>query len=203
MKIKICGLKREQDIDYANQLKPDYIGFIFYEKSKRNVTKVQAKALKQGLDKEIKAVGVFVNEEPNVIGDIVKTGIIDLVQLHGDETEEYIKNLRKILPKDTKIIKAFLVSGAEDIEKAKKSTADYVLLDNGLGTGKVFCWELLKNNMPKNAFLAGGITAENICEAAKLYPYCLDVSSGAETDGVKDYNKMKSLITAARCFPPL
>lgn len=197
MKIKICGLKREQDIVYANQLKPDYIGFIFYEKSQRAVTKEQAKALKQSLDKGVKAVGVFVNESPNVIQEIVQSGIIDLVQLHGNETEEYIKNLRKLLPKETQIIKAFLVSNTEDIEKAKKSTADYVLLDNGMGTGRVFCWDLLKNNMPQNAFLAGGITTENIYEAAKLYPYCLDVSSGAETDGVKDYDKMKSLIIQA------
>ncbi len=204
MKIKICGLKREQDIVCANQLKPDYIGFIFYEKSKRAVTKEHAKALKQSLDKGIKAVGVFVNESPNVIQEIVQSGIIDLVQLHGDETEEYIKNLRKILSMETQIIKAFSVSSAEDIEKAKNSSADYVLLDNSKGgTGKAFCWELLKNNMPKNAFLAGGITTENIYQAAKLYPYCLDVSSGAETDGVKDYDKMKSLITAARCSPPL
>lgn len=198
MKIKICGLKRRQDIEFANKLKPDFIGFVFYDKSPRAVTEEQAKELKQMLDKSIKAVGVFVNENAEKIKKLVDENIIDLVQLHGNENEEYIKALREVLPKETKIIKAFSVSNAEDIKRAKSSTADYVLLDNGKGgTGKVFCWDLLRNNMPENAFLAGGINTENISEAAKLMPYCLDVSSGAETDGAKDFEKMKSLITQA------
>ncbi|MCM1299061.1 MAG: phosphoribosylanthranilate isomerase [Firmicutes bacterium] len=197
MKIKICGLKRAVDIEYANRLKPDYIGFVFWQKSRRWVSKEEAAVLKSLLDKSVKAVGVFVNEKQSVIADIAAAGITDLVQLHGDEDEEFIKSLRTLLPKGTKIIKAFLINSAEDIEAARKCSADYVLLDNGKGTGKTFCWDLLKDNMPKNAFLAGGINTENIYEAAKLMPYCLDVSSGAETDGLKDYEKMKSLIVQA------
>ena len=135
-KIKFCGLKRIEDIKYANDLKPDFIGFVFAPKSKRFVNADTARELKNLLDTEIKAVGVFVDEDINVVTKLLKDGIIDIAQLHGSEDEEYIKSLRAIC--DKPIIKAFTIVSKDDIKKANESTADYVLLDSGKGSGETF-----------------------------------------------------------------
>lgn len=198
MKIKICGLFRNEDIDYVNEALPDYIGFVF-AKSKRQITPKKAGQLKHKLDKRISAVGVFVDADIDFIADLVHNRIIDAVQLHGSENETYVDSLREKLPERTPIIKAFSVSCMEDIINAKDFPCDYMLLDNGKGgTGQSFPWKLLKNNMPENVFLAGGINTENIIDAAKLAPYCIDVSSGAEINGVKDKNKILQLVQAVR-----
>ena len=142
-KIKLCGLTRECDIEYANELAPDYIGFVFAEKSKRYVTPEKACLLRRKLSGGIIPVGVFVNEAPDFIADLLTQNIIDAVQLHGTEDEEYIRNLRKLT--DRPIIKAFRIETETDVEAANKSSADYVLLDSGGGTGTVFDWALLKD----------------------------------------------------------
>ena len=187
-KIKFCGLKRIEDIKYANELKPDFIGFVFAPKSKRFVDADTAKELKNLLDSNIKAVGVFVDEDINAVAKLLKDGIIDIAQLHGSEDEEYIKSLRAIC--DKPIIKAFTIVSKDDIKKANESTADYILLDSGKGSGETFDWDLIKEvNRPY--FLAGGLTLDNVENAVKTHhPFVVDVSSGIETDGFKDFDKM-------------
>lgn len=197
-KIKFCGLSRLCDIEAANELKPDYIGFVFAEKSKRYVDIQTAKFLKKNLNPEIKSVGVFVDEKIENIIKIVNENIIDIIQLHGhskNENELYIKNLRKFT--DKIIIKAFKIKSQKDIDEAEKNIADYVLLDSGTGTGKIFDWKLISLSRPY--FLAGGLNPENISEAIKtLKPFAVDVSSGIETENFKDKNKMSEFISAVR-----
>ena len=195
-KIKLCGLSRKCDIEWANALKPEYIGFVFWSKSKRNVPPEKAKELKDLLSPDIKAVGVFVDEPIENVAELLNDNIIDIAQLHGGEDEEYIKKLRAL--SDKPIIKAFLLKSEIDAERAEKSTADYILVDSGTGTGKSFDWELLKN-ISRPYFLAGGLCCENISQAiTALDPYAVDVSSGIETNGCKDKNKMAAFVAAVR-----
>ena len=195
-KIKLCGLSRKCDIEWANALKPEYIGFVFWSKSKRNVPPEKAKELKNLLSPDIKAVGVFVDEPIENVAELLNDNIIDIAQLHGGEDEEYIKKLRMLSGKP--IIKAFLLKSDIDAERAEKSTADYILVDSGTGTGKSFDWELLKN-ISRPYFLAGGLCCENISQAiTALDPYAVDVSSGIETNGCKDKNKMAAFVAAVR-----
>lgn len=189
-KIKMCGLRREIDIEYANKLLPDYIGYVFARKSKRYISPEQAAKLTRLLDERIMPVGVFVDEPIENVISLVKSGTIKLVQLHGSEKEEYISQLHA---ENLKVIKAFIVKSADDIELANKSSADLVLLDAGMGDGKRFNYELLKN-ISRPYFLAGGLDPENVTEALKLDPYAVDVSSGIETDGIKDFDKMKKFM---------
>lgn len=195
-KIKLCGLSRKCDIEWANALKPEYIGFVFWSKSKRNVPPEKAKELKELLSPDIKAVGVFVDEPIENVAELLNDNVIDIAQLHGGEDEEYIKKLRTL--SDKPIIKAFLLKSEIDAERAEKSTADYILVDSGTGTGKSFDWELLKN-ISRPYFLAGGLCCENISQAiTALDPYAVDVSSGIETNGCKDKNKMAAFVAAVR-----
>lgn len=196
-KIKICGLSRKEDIDAVNRLKPDYIGFVF-AKSKRQVDFETASILKKSLSKDILSVGVFVNADISEIADLSKQGVIDLIQLHGDESEEYILSLRKLAK--APIIKAAAVSCKEDVLQKNDSAADYLLLDAGKGgTGKSFDWNLTKY-CRKPYFLAGGINTDNISRALSLKPFCIDASSGAETNGIKDEDKISALIKSVRTF---
>lgn len=195
-KCKLCGLFRPCDIAAANKLRPDYIGFVFTKASSRFVTDRQACALKSQLHPSIPSVGVFVDESPQRIAGLVREGIIDLIQLHGRETESYLQQLRMLT--DAPIIQAFRIRDDSDVRKAQKSTADLILLDAGAGDGKQFDWQLVKQvNRPY--FLAGGLTPENV-EAAikKLHPYAVDVSSGVETEGRKDQEKMAAFMAAVR-----
>ena len=195
-KIKLCGLSRKCDIEWVNALKPEYIGFVFWSKSKRNVPPEKAKKLKDLLSPDIEAVGVFVDEPIENVAELLNDNIIDIAQLHGGEDEEYIKKLRTLSSKP--IIKAFLLKSESDAERAEKSTADYILVDSGTGTGKSFDWELLKN-ISRPYFLAGGLCCENISQAiTALDPYAVDVSSGIETNGCKDKNKMAAFVAAVR-----
>ncbi len=187
-KMKFCGLKRPADIEAVNELQPDYIGFVFAKKSKRYVTPETARELKALLRPEIQAVGVFVNEEAAVIADLLNTGVIDIAQLHGSEGEAEIAALRALTQKP--LIQAFQVKTEEDVRTAEKSTADLILLDSGAGTGTTFDWEIL-HNVKRPYFLAGGLDPENVADAIKrAHPYAVDVSSGIETDGIKDREKM-------------
>lgn len=195
-KMKLCGLSQPCDIEAANKLKPDYIGFVFVPKSKRYVTYEKAMELKSQLSPEIHAVGVFVNEHPQDVAKLLQNGIIDIAQLHGDENEDYIEHLR--LFTDKPIIKAFRIETANDIKTAEQSTADYILLDSGAGTGTVFDWGLVKS-IRRPYFLAGGLDARNVADAVKaLHPFAVDVSSGIETNGAKDKIKMAAFVAAVR-----
>ena len=195
-KIKLCGLSRPCDIEAANELKPEYIGFVFVSNRRRYITPEKAKELKRLLAPEICAAGVFINEEPEKVACLLNHGVIDIAQLHGSEDENYIKQLRTLT--DQPIIKAFRIETAEDIADAESCTADYVLLDSGAGTGTKFDWNLIQG-IKRPYFLAGGLGAHNVENAVKLLrPFAVDVSSGIETDGVKDKLKMAAFVAAVR-----
>lgn len=197
MKIKLCGLTRPCDIEAVNELQPDYIGFVCAKKSRRYVSPEKAEELKAMLAPGIQAVGVFVNEEPERIVSLLEAGTIDVAQLHGQEGEREIRRLRELT--DHPLIQAFRIDTEQDVERANASTADYVLLDSGAGgTGTVFDWDLLQA-IRRPYFLAGGLDTENLGTVkAKLNPYGIDVSSGIETDGYKDKEKMTAFVAAAR-----
>ena len=195
-KVKICGLSRECDIEYANRLKPDYIGYVFWQRSRRYVTREQAEALTRRLDGAITPVGVFVDEEPELVSRLANDSTIKLIQLHGHENEEYLRELKSMT--DAPIIKAFKIRGDEDIEKANTFPSDYILLDNGYGTGQTFDWSFVRG-IKRPFFLAGGVNADNVRNAIdKLSPYAVDISSGVETDGHKDFDKMLHFINKVR-----
>lgn len=195
-RIKLCGLRRACDIVWANELKPEYVGFVFAPGSRRYISPEQAAILCQKLDAEIFPVGIFVDEDPGLIADLLQRDIIKAVQLHGHEDEAYIQALRSLT--DCSIIKAFQVAGTADIEAANRCTADYVLLDSGGGTGKTFDHSLLRD-MRRAYFLAGGLGPENVGLLVRtLQPYGVDASSSLETDGYKDKNKMAAFVSAAR-----
>ena len=196
-KIKICGLTRAQDIQTANALQLDYIGFVFTPKSKRFVAPEQAKQLRRQLAPGIRAVGVFVNAPPEQIAALLADGTIDIAQLHGQEDTAYIARLRSLT--HTPIWQAFRIESTEDISRANASPADLVLLDHGAGgTGERFDWTLL-HGMARPFVLAGGLTSQNAAEAiAQARPYAVDASSGCETNGVKDPAKMLAFVNAIR-----
>ena len=194
--VKICGMRRLEDIRYANELRPDMIGFVFWRPSKRYVSADDASELRSSLDTGITPVGVFVDEDPRVVADIAERGIVDMVQLHGVEDEEYIHGLRKLT--DVPIIRTFCVRSEEDLVKASESSADMVLLDNGKGTGQTFDWTLMRD-LGRDFILSGGLSASNVGDAVRrFHPHAVDVSSAVETDGFKDRSKMEQFIDAVR-----
>jgi len=228
-RIKLCGLTRIQDIEIANKLKPEYIGFIFWDRSSRNVSAIQAARLKGKLDPEIKAVGVFVNAPAEQVISYYNVGIIDIAQLHGNENEEYIKKLHDA---GLTVIKAFKMkktgeninlAGNANIEtpekptgnaitetygkstddvitEAVKSSADFIMFDPGKGEGATFNWQLIKG-IKREFFLAGGLIPENIEKAVEtVQPFAVDVSSGIETNGHKDPDKMTAFVKNTRAL---
>ncbi len=196
-KIKICGLSRMCDIDFVNELMPDYIGFVFAPGSKRYVSPAKAAGLRARLDPWIKAVGVFAGAEEESVSDIARSGIVDMLQLHGSESADYIRRVRAMsgLP----VIKAFSVETSGDAINAAASPADLILLDNGAGgTGAAFDWSLAAG-IERPFFLAGGLTPQNVRRAIEeTRPFAVDTSSGVETNGLKDYNKIRLFIEAVR-----
>lgn len=196
--IKICGLRRACDVEYVNAAGPDYAGFVF-AKSRRQVTAEQARALRSGLAKSILSVGVFVNAPYEEVSELCRTGVIDVVQLHGQETEMYIEKLKTNLT--NKITKAVRVETSEDILQWEQSAADMLLLDNGAGgTGRAFDWGQIPKKLAKPCFLAGGISLENVDAALAYAPYGLDISSGVETDGCKDGMKIREIVERIRGY---
>ena len=195
-RIKICGLRRPEDIGAVNGLQPEFIGFVFFPGSKRYVEPEEARDLKAGLAPGIKAVGVFVDEDPETVARLLEEGIIDIAQLHGHEDEAYLAGLRKLT--DKPLIQAFRIRTGEDALQAQASSAEAILLDAGAGDGKTFDWNWLAA-VTRPYFLAGGLNPENVSRAVeKLHPYAVDVSSGVETDGVKDLFKMRAFVRAVR-----
>lgn len=195
-KIKICGLQSEDDISYVNELKPDYIGFVFLQGRRRYISPENAAHLRNLLNPSIQSVGVFVNEPVENVAKLLQNDTIQIAQLHGREDEAYAKELKQLCNKP--IIKAFIIKDKKDIQDALTYPADYLLLDNGLGTGEAFDWSLIQN-IEKPFFLAGGLTPENVQDAISLtHPYGVDTSSGVETDHKKDYYKIKEFINAVR-----
>ena len=163
-KIKMCGLTRKEDIETVNRLKPDFIGFVFARKSKRYVTADKAKELKGLLDPGIKAVGVFVNEDPETVAGLLNTDVIDMAQLHGNEDEEYIGMLRRLSGKP--IIKAFQIKNVTALDEIENSSADWVLIDSGAGTGSTFDWKMIKD--VKRPYSCGNRTGRSVCSGEYL-----------------------------------
>ena len=196
VKIKICGLKRLEDIKIVNKYKPDFIGFVFAD-SKRKVTPDLARQMKQNLDDSIQSVGVFVDAAIDEILEIHEQGIIDMAQLHGSESEDYIEKLKKKSNNQLKIINAIEMDDEKDLLEYDNSTADYLLLDSGKGSGKTFDWRLIRKDLKKEFFLAGGLNYQNISRAINEFdPYAIDLSSSVETNGYKDELKIKKVMEA-------
>ena len=194
VKIKICGLRRLEDIEIVNKYKPDYIGFVFAD-SKRKVSHEQASKMKDYLSSDIISVGVFVNADCEEILKLYNDGIIDMAQLHGDENEEYINYLKEKTNNELKIIKAIEMSHDNDLFNYDDSQADFLLLDSGKGSGKTFDWSLIRKDLKKEFFLAGGINSENAVQAIDEFsPYSIDLSSSLEVDGFKDEKKVKEIM---------
>lgn len=200
VKIKICGITNMKDAAEASKLGADYLGFIFYRNSPRNITMKKAREIITNLNNpKIRKVGVFVNESIRAVNKTLQFCGLDLAQLHGDETEEYCRML------DAHLIKAFRIKKKEDImNKIKNYNTQYIMLDtyseNFGGAGKRFDWSIAKQVIKrKKTFLAGGINERNIEEAILLRPYAVDVCSGAELfPGKKDLRKMKAIIEKVR-----
>ena len=222
--IKICGMRRKEDIEAANACRPDYIGFILSPGFRRSVTPEEAEQLARRLAPGILKVGVFVNESVEKV--VEAAGFLDLIQLHGSEDNAYIRDLRGRLattndprgraargraattndPRGRLLIQAFRIRSADDLKRAMESEADYLLLDNGTGTGEAFDWSLISDaevlmcgEAAKPWILAGGLGPDNVAEAVRRFkPFAVDLSSGAETDGWKDPEKMARCVQAVR-----
>ena len=195
-KIKICGLKRLKDIEIVNKYKPDFIGFVFAD-SKRKVEYNLACEMKKNLDSSIIAVGVFVDADIDEILRLFNDDIIEIAQLHGLENEDYIKCLKDKTNNELIIINAIEISDNVDLSIYDDSLADYLLFDSGKGSGKTFDWRFISKDLNKKFFLAGGLNQDNISQAIKEFnPYAIDLSSGVETNGFKDENKIKKVMEA-------
>lgn len=195
VRIKICGLRREADIDAVNEAGPDYAGFVFAP-SRRQVTPQQAHRLRARLRPDIPAVGVFVNAAEADILALLRAGVIDMAQLHGQEDEAAVRRLKALSGKP--VIRAVQVKGAADIAASLDSAADWLLLDSGAGSGFPFDWTLAAR-CARPYFLAGGLHAGNLRQAIeRLHPFAVDVSSGVETGGVKDREKIAGAVALVR-----
>ena len=199
-KVKICGISHDIEISIMNELNPDYVGFIFASKSKRFIAPEHAGYLRSKLKRSIKAVGVFENARLEVVALAVETAGLDMVQLRGQETGEYIAALREYtrIP----IIRSFKVKTAMDAERAMYTTADYVMLDGGGEGGYAFDWSFIGSSKRRTYFLKGGLTPDNVQQALSLspQPFALDVSTGVEANRMKDYRKCMKFILAVRNF---
>lgn len=198
-KIKLCGMFRDCDIDYVNEAKPDYIGFIvMFPKSHRNIDLETALRLKARLSPEIKSVAVSVNAPVERFAEFAKSGAADLLQCHGSEDADYIARLRELTGKP--IIRAVKVTSADDIERAQTLGADYLLLDSGTGSGRTFDHSIIdpdKIRVP--FFLAGGLTPDNLGAAIRsVKPFAVDLSSGIETEKLKDRGKILAAVKEVR-----
>ncbi len=198
IKIKICGLRRPEDVEAVNEVRPDYCGFILEVPGRRrSITRERLRELVKGLDPGILPVGVFLNAPPELPALLLEEGVIAAAQLHGQEDEAYIETLKSRTNRP--VIKAFSIRGARDIEAACQSRADYILLDQGGGgSGTTFDWNLVPA-ISRPWFLAGGLGPENLADAvSRLRPWAVDMSSSLETEGFKDLAKMRRVMEILR-----
>ncbi len=197
-RIKICGLSRPQDVEAVNQAGPDWCGFVIdVPGSRRSISVEQLAILRSKLRPEVLPVGVFVDSPPELVTQLLNCGMIAAAQLHGGEDEAYVRHLRALAP-GKEIWRAFPVRGPADLERAANFPADRILLDSGQGTGRTFDWSLLKN-FPRPYLLAGGLNPGNLKDAIRtLRPFGVDLSSGVETDGTKDSDKIQAAVAAVR-----
>lgn len=193
--VKLCGLRRPSDARLANMYRPDMVGFVFAQGSKRRISYGMASSLRRILDPEIPVVGVFADMNPDQVIWLLDQGIIQYAQLHGHEPDS---DIRKIQDAGYIVFRAFQIRTQDDVKAAAQSPADLVVLDAGAGCGRTFPWELALG-CERPYLLAGGLTPENVKKAiAQLHPWGLDVSSGVETNGTKSEAKVRDLIKEAR-----
>ena len=194
--LKICGLSRMEDIIAVNRHGADYAGFVFWKNSKRYIDPYQAGELIEYLRSDIKSVGVFLDEPLDNVISAARISGVDMIQLHGHESEEYVEYVKRTLERP--VIKAYKASEEGALEKAAQSAADYVMIDSGAGSGKKFDWSILKD-FKRDYFLAGGLDPDSVGEAIRMLElFAVDVSSGVETDGIKDEKKIEEFINAVR-----
>ena len=203
-KVKICGLRTLADVEAVNRYLPEYVGFVFAD-TRRFVTDEQAFLMKKALDKKIKSVGVFVDEPLAHVVCLCKNGIIDAAQLHGSESEAYIRELKQ--KTDICVIKATRVQLPRQVLQVMSDEADYMLFDTYKkgepgGTGERFSLEILEQCLPdmhKPFFVAGGLDCDNVLEViGRIKCFAVDVSSGVETNGKKEEQKIKQFIEKVR-----
>ena len=190
-KVKICGLSTAEAVETAVLAGADYIGFVF-AKSKRQVSLEQAHELARLVTGPTKIVGVFVSPSLEDLEQAIAMVPLDIVQIHGNFDEALIPKI------SVPVIRAILLS---DQEAQVSSQADYLLFDAPVaGSGQTFDWDLLKDQkIQQDFFIAGGLTVDNVRQARETFqPYALDVSSGVETDGRKDIEKIKAFIKGAK-----
>ena len=196
LKIKLCGMFRPEDIGYVNEVQPDYAGFVLAEGFRRRIFRDLAAEFRKVLDPAIPAVGVFVNNSCEEVISYLQEDIIQMAQLHGNETEEDIQYIQVVTGKP--VMKAVKVTNRYDVEAWLDSSADYLLFDGGTGSGVVFDWSVLAD-IDREFFLAGGLNAGNLLTAVeKVHPFAVDLSSGVETDGVKDLERMREVVRLVR-----
>ena len=186
-KVKICGLSTPEAVATAVEAGADYIGFVF-AKSKRQVSLEQAHQLAKGVTAQTKVVGVFVSPSLEELEEAIGQVPLDIVQIHGSFDEALIPKI------SVPVIRALQIS---DSDSQVKSQADYLLFDAPIaGSGQTFDWQLLADKqIEQDYFIAGGLTVDNVAEVKEIFhPYALDVSSGVETDGSKDLDKIKAFI---------
>lgn len=195
---KVCGIRSRDDVRILNSVRPDMAGFVFHRPSRRYVDPGDALELRGLMDRSIASVGVFVDDDPRFIADLVGNETISVVQLHGSEDAMYIHGLRALT--HAPIVKAFVVEGDDDIREANLSPADLVMLDAGKGSGRRFDWSLA-DGMRRDYILSGGLDPTNLQEALeRVRPFGVDVSSGVETDGRKDPSKVSEFLGVVRSF---
>ncbi len=194
-RVKICGINSPEDVEIVNELKPDYVSFAFY-KNKRQVTYEKARKLKQILDKDIRVIGVFVDENTNVVASAANDDLLDVIEFHGNEGPGEIERIKAFTSKP--IIQGFRIRSRADVEVALDSHADSILMYSDSECGVPMDWKLL-TNVTRPYFLAGGLNADNIEKAIKIcHPFAVSVTTGVETDGIKDREKMAAFIKMAR-----
>lgn len=210
-KVKLCGIRRDADVDLLNELMPAYTGFIFHPQSHRYLSVQLALRFRRNLAPGILAVGVFYNAPIEEVLQVARSGAVDMLQLHGGEDEDYLAAVRTALaekPGQSRtggalpIIKTFMVQSEEDLAAALDSTAEYIMLDAAAGGGVAFDWQIAAKSpaleqIRGRLFFAGGLSAGNIGEAIRLFdPFAVDVSSSLETDGYKDEEKCRAFMQA-------
>lgn len=195
-RVKICGIKTPEDVEIINELKPEYVTFSFFKTSLNYIPYEKAKKLKEMLDKDIKVVGVFVNENTKIVASVANDDLLDLIEFHGNEGPGEIERIRAFTQKP--IIQGFRIKSRSDIEVAVDSLADNILLYSDIENGVALDWKLL-SGITRPYFLAGGLNTDNLEKAIKIcHPFAVSVTTGVETDGVKDREKMDSFIKIAR-----
>ncbi|MBC1579575.1 phosphoribosylanthranilate isomerase [Listeria seeligeri] len=199
MKVKICGLKKAVDVEAAVENGADMIGFVF-AKSRRRISIDEAHELAKKIPASVKKVGVFVNPTEKELVEAIQKVPLDIVQLHGQESQEQANRT------DAEVIKAFPVKNGQLPSNINDYLNAYILLDAPAeeyegGSGKTFDWEKINSQLltTDKLIIAGGLNATNVTEAiARFEPFAVDISSGVETDGEKDPEKIKNFIKTAK-----